>query len=63
MKDYSVCPRLRVGSPVRGMGRTRRPQGPEEECFQSAAPFSALGSLAWPWGPVLGKQAPVPTAL
>lgn len=38
---------------------TWRPRDPEEECFQSAAPFLALGSLAWPWRPVLGKQVPV----
>lgn len=64
MKDYSACPCLHVGSPVRGHGQdTWRPRGPEEECFQSAAPFLALGSLAWPWGPVLGKQVPVPISL
>lgn len=39
LKDYSVCPCLHGGSPVRGHGGTHgRPRDPEEECFQSAAP-------------------------
>lgn len=59
MKDTMCVPTCAVGAPVRVHGQdTWRPRDPEE-CFQSATPFLALGSPAWTWGAVLGKQVPV----
>ena len=47
MKDYSVCPRLRVGSPVRGMGRTHGgPKAQKQSAFSQQLPSRPWG--AWP---------------